>query len=136
MRAVRAFGAALSAQTDPGQHPSRRLAAMARAYLLFAAEQRPMFTVLFGIDLDKAKYPELRQAWLEVDEMIESAAREICSGDMVAAEALENAVEAAVRGYAALLADGAYGDGPQAVRRAADGAQAAALALIAGRAAL
>jgi hypothetical protein len=56
--------------------------------------------------------------------------------DEAAAEALAEALEAAAHGHAALLLNGDYGEGPEAVGAAADKAARATLALIAGRSAL
>ena len=58
---------------------------------------------------------------------------EVCGGDAAAAEALADAIEATAHGYATLLIDGEYGEGPDAVNTAAT---ASARALIAGRHAL
>jgi AcrR family transcriptional regulator len=135
-RAVSAFADALRAAAGPSGPAEPRLAAMAGAYVRFAAQQRPLFAVLFGVELDKMKYPDLRRAWEAADDLIESCVMQLCDGDAAGAEALENAVEATARGYAAMLAEGDFGDGPQAVQQATEGASAAARALIAGRALL
>ena len=56
--------------------------------------------------------------------------------DPETALALADALEASARGHAALLLEGAYGEGPAAIDRAAAQAARATLALIQGRAAL
>jgi AcrR family transcriptional regulator len=134
-RALRIFAAMVTAEAAGAQTAEQRLAAMARAYVRFAAEQRSLFDALFISGLDKSRFPELTRAWEPVDEML-LVVDEICDGDAVAAKALADAVEATAHGHAALLRDGDYGDGPEAVRAAADMAASATLALIAGRAAL
>ena len=56
--------------------------------------------------------------------------------DPQAAKALGDALEAAAHGHAMLLLDGSYGEGPDAVDRAATQAVRVTGALIQGRAAL
>jgi AcrR family transcriptional regulator len=135
VRALRAFAAMAESEAAGAQTPERRLAAMARAYVRFAGEERALFGVLFISGLDKGRFPELARAWQLVDELM-AVVDEICGGDAAAAKALSDAVEATAHGHAALLIDGDYGDGPDAVAAAADMAAAATLALIAGRTAL
>ncbi len=135
VRALRIFATMVTAEAADAQTPEQRLAAMARAYVRFAAEQRSLFDALFISGLDKSRFPELTRAWEPVDEML-LVVDEICEGDADAARALADAVEATAHGHAALLRDGDYGEGPEAVRAAADMAARATLALIAGRGAL
>jgi AcrR family transcriptional regulator len=135
VRALRIFATMVTAEAANAQTPEQRLAAMARAYVRFAAEQRSLFDALFISGLDKSRFPELTRAWEPVDEML-LVVDEICEGDADAAKALADAVEASAHGHAALLRDGDYGEGPEAVRAAADMAASATLALIAGRGAL
>jgi Tetracyclin repressor-like, C-terminal domain len=108
---------------------------MASAYVRFAAQQRPLFDALFNSGLDKGRYPELTRAWAPVDALLDLVA-DVCAGDAATADALAAALEATAHGHAALLRDGEYGEGPDAVRIAAGRAAAATLALIAGRQAL
>ena len=136
VRALQTFAAALAAETAGAQAPEQRLAAMARAYVRFAGEQRPLFDTVFGTGIDKSRYPELQRAWQPVDDTVESCVAEICGGDAAAAEALAAAAEATAHGYAMLLLDGSYGQGEDAVRAASGQAASAVLALIQGRAAL
>ncbi len=135
VRALRTFAAMVTAEAAGARTPEQRLAAMARAYVRFAAEQRSLFDALFISGLDKSRFPELTRAWQPVDEML-LVVDEICAGDAGAAKALADAVEATAHGHAALLRDGDYGEGPEAVRAAAEMAASATLALIAGRGAL
>jgi hypothetical protein len=136
VRALHEFAAALAAETGQAQAPEQRLAAMARAYVRFASEQRPLFDTVFGTGLDKSRYPELQRAWGPLDETFDSSVAEICAGDPVAAQALAAAAEATAHGHAMLLLDGSYGQGEDAVRTASGQAARAVLALIEGRAAL
>jgi AcrR family transcriptional regulator len=135
VRALHVFTAMLAAETGDMESPEQRLAAMTRAYVRFAAEQRPMFETLFSAGIDKSRYPELRRAYEPIDAFMSSVA-EICDGDAVAAAGLAAVLEASAHGHAALLLDGEYGEGPDAVRVAAGQAAGATLALIQGRKAL
>lgn len=135
VRGLRAFGGALAAEARDTDPPELRLAAMARGYVRFAVEQRPLFSVLYGAGLDKSRYPELQRAYEPVDEMFDSCVAELCPEDPGMEKALGDALEATAHGYAALLADGAYGEGPDAIRTAADQAASATVALIGGRSA-
>jgi AcrR family transcriptional regulator len=135
VRGLGVFAAMVAGEVGDAETPQQRLAAMARAYVRFAAEQRPLFETLFSAGIDKSRYPELKLAWEPVDAFL-AVVEEICEGDEAAAGALAEALEATAHGYAALLLDGDYGEGPGAVRSAADRAAGATLALIAGRDAL
>jgi AcrR family transcriptional regulator len=140
VRALETFTSMVAEEAMRGEReavvtPEQRLSAMARAYVRFAAQQRPLFDALFGAGLDKSRYPELTRAWAPIDEFFDLVSQ-ICDGDEAAAEVLAEALEATAHGYAALLRDGEYGTGPEAVSVAAGKAAAATLALIAGRQAL
>ena len=135
-RALTVFAAMLSAAADAVDTSAERLAAMAGAYVRFAAQQRPLFAALFSSGLDKSRHPELQRAWEPVDALLTSVPLEVCAGDSAAAEALSDAIEASAHGYAMLLTDGEYGQGPDVVDATADRAIASARALIAGRRAL
>src|ERR1700722_6384322 len=134
VRALHTF-ADMVAEEGSRDSPEQQLAAMASAYVRFAAEQRPLFDALFNAGLDKSKYPELTRAWAPIDALLDLV-DEICPGDEATAAALAAALEATAHGHATLLRDGEYGTGPEAVRVAAGRAAAATLALIAGRQAL
>jgi AcrR family transcriptional regulator len=137
VRALHAFGQALASQASEPDPPEWRLAAMASGYVRFAAEQPALFGVVFGIGLDKkSRYPELRQAYEDVEGMLEARVGELCPGDPDASEQLADAIEATAHGYAALLTDQPGSPDPAAVNRAAGQAASATLALIQGRAAL
>ena len=125
-----------AARPTPSTPRAERLAAMAGAYVRFAAQQRPLFDTLFSSGLDKSRHPELQRAWEPVDALLTTVVLEVCDGDAVAAEALSDAIEASAHGYAMLLSDGEYGHGPDVVSATADRAIASARALIAGRRAL
>jgi AcrR family transcriptional regulator len=133
--ALETFAAMLSAEGGKGGTPEQQLAAMARACVRFAAEERPMFETLFSAGIDKSRYPELKRAYEPIDVFFDLVA-EVCKGDAAAADALAGALEATAHGHAALLLDGEYGEGPDGIRTAADRAAAATLALIEGRKAL
>ena len=135
VRALSVFAAMLADAADVAEAPTQRLAAMAGAYVRFAAQQRPLFDTIFNSGLDKSRYPELQRAWEPVDTLL-AVVLQVCDGDEDAADALADAVEASAHGYATLLLDGEYGEGPDAVNAAAAKAVASARALIAGRQAL
>jgi AcrR family transcriptional regulator len=137
VRALYAFGEALAARSSEADPPEQRLAAMAAGYVRFAAEQPALFGVVFGIGLDKKKrHPELRQAYANVEGMLEACVAELCPGNRDAAEQLADAIEATAHGYAALLTDEPSTPDPADVDRAAEQAANATRALIHGRAAL
>jgi AcrR family transcriptional regulator len=55
IRALDAFAAALAAEVRVTGSPQQRLAALARAYVRFAGEQRPLFDTLFVTGIDKSR---------------------------------------------------------------------------------
>jgi AcrR family transcriptional regulator len=136
VRALYAFADALAGQARDQDPPEQRLAAMAGGYVRFAAEQRPLFDVVYATGLDKTRYPELRAAYERIDEPLDSCVARLFPDDPEAAEALADALEASAHGHAMLLLDGSYGEGPGAIERAAAQAARVTLALIQGRAAL
>jgi AcrR family transcriptional regulator len=135
VRGLHVFAAMAATEADGAADARQRLAAMSRAYVRFAAEQRPLFDALYRAGLDKARYPSLQGAWAPVD-AYRAAVEEVCAGDADAADALAGALESAAHGRAALLLDARDARDGDAVRAAADKAAAAALALIDGRQAL
>jgi AcrR family transcriptional regulator len=137
VRAYTELAAMLPADTpDTADDPGERLAAMAGAYVRFAAERRALFEAVFAASVDKARFPEIAAAAEPVDAAVRRCVQELCPGDPAAAAALEDAVTAGAHGHATLLLDGAYGTGPAAARRAARKAAGAARAMVIGRAAL
>jgi len=134
-RALSVFATMLAGAADAADTPAHRLAAMAGAYVRFAAQQRPLFDTIYNSGLDKSRYPELQRAWEPVDTLL-TVVLEVCDGDAATADALAVAVEASAHGHAMLLIDGEYGEGPDAVKAAAAKATASARALITGRQAL
>jgi AcrR family transcriptional regulator len=134
-RALGVFAQLVTTEAGDADAPEQRLAAMGRAYVQFAAGQRPLFDTLFSTEIDKTRYPELQRAWEPVD-AVTSVVREICEGDGVAAKTLAEALEAAMHGHAALLLNGDYGQGQESVEIASDKAAHTVLAVIAGRSAL
>jgi AcrR family transcriptional regulator len=135
VRGLQVFTAMVAAEAGQTERPEQRLAAMTRAYVRFAAEHRPLFETLFSAGIDKSRYPELKRAYEPIDAFM-SSVEEVCESDAVAAAGLAAVLEASAHGHAALLIDGEYGEGPEAVRVAADQAAGATLALIQGRKAL
>ena len=131
-RALSVFAAMLSDAAGTADTPVQRLAVMAGAYVKFAAQQRPLFDTIYNSGLDKSRYPELQRACEPVDTLL-AVVLDVGDGDAAAASELTDAVEATAHGYAMLLIDGEYGEGPDAVNAAAAKAIASARALIAGR---
>jgi len=137
VRALQAFGEALAAESPESDPPDERLAAMASAYVRFAAEQPELFGVVFGVGLDKKRrYPQLREAYGHLEEMLATCVAELCPDDQGGAEQLGDAIGATAHGYAALLTDQPGTVDPADIARAADQAAGATRALIRGRAAL
>ena len=79
---------------------------MAGGYVRFAAEQPALFGVVFAVGLDKKqRYPELREAYEDVEDTFVACVAELCPDDPSGAEELGDAIEATAHGYAALLTD-------------------------------
>jgi AcrR family transcriptional regulator len=135
VRSLQVFAAMVAAEAGDLQDPPQRLASMTRAYVRFAAEQRPLFDTLYSAGLDKSRYPELQRAWEPVDAFL-GVVEEICEGDSAVADSLATALEATAHGHAVLLLDGEPDADAAAVAATADRAAAATLAIISGRAAL
>ncbi len=135
-RGYELFAAELAGGDDPGSSPDRRLAELVRAYVRFAAARRPLFEMMYTHGLDKRRHPELEAAAKPVNDAFDSSVRAVIGGDEQATDALFEALEASLRGYAMFLLDGHFDDGPEAIDRAAASASRAALALIESRALL
>jgi AcrR family transcriptional regulator len=133
VRAFELFRAALLPEMDKFADPAERLAGMARGYVRFAAQHRPLFEVLYEAGLDKVRHPEIEAAEGPLNDAFLDTVRALADGDDTRAEDLATAVEATARGYAMLLLD----DGPDAepgiVELAAERTARAILALIEGR---
>jgi AcrR family transcriptional regulator len=136
VRALGTFGEIVIGDAAAALPPADRLAAIARDYVRFAGERRPLFDTMFAAGIDKTGHPEVHRAEEPIDAAIRSCVCELCPGDPAAAQALESALTATAHGFATLLIDGAYGTGSEAVDEAARQAGRAALAIIAGRTAL
>jgi AcrR family transcriptional regulator len=113
--------------------PADRLAAIARAYVRFAAVHRPLFEVLFEGGLDKRRHPEIEAAEKPIDDVFLGSVRAVTNDGAEASAELAAAVEATAHGYAMLLLDGSLGQGNKAAKRAAARAARATLALIESR---
>jgi AcrR family transcriptional regulator len=133
VRAFELFYAALVPAIDEYSEPADRLAAMARAYVRFAAGNRPMFEVLYESGLDKSRHPEIHAAERPLDEAFESCVRALSGDDDALAEEMATTFEATARGHALLLLDGGPDPGPEAVDLAAERAARATLALVESR---
>jgi AcrR family transcriptional regulator len=137
VRALHAFAEGVTARSSGADPPAERLAAMAAAYVRFAAGQPALFGLVFSLGSEqKERYPELRRAYEAVEAGLGAAVAELCAGDPGGAKALAGAIEATAHGYAALLTDGAHAPPPAGIERAASQAAKATRALIQGRGAL
>jgi AcrR family transcriptional regulator len=132
VRAYEVFHAESQAEMRKVETPSDRLAAMAGAYVRFAGNHRPLFEVLFGAGIDKGKHPEIKAAERPISDAFLACVDALTEAD-ARSDDLADAVEATAHGHAMLLLDGSYGDGDDAIQRAAERAARATLALIEGR---
>jgi AcrR family transcriptional regulator len=131
--AYRLFHIELTAEVDRFDEPVERLAALARAYVRFAAAHQPLFEVVFRAGLDKSRHPEMEAVAAPVSEAFDAVVRAVPGGEGVPADGLASAVEASAHGHAMLLLHGDFGTGDEAVALAADRAALSARALAAGR---
>jgi len=117
--------------------PAGQLAAIARAYVRFAAERPDRFAAIFGGGIDKGAHPELAAAAQESFEVFLAPSRALLRPrDEQAATRLAFAVAATTHGHATLLAEGAYGPPGEAAADVAERAGDAVAALLRGRRAL
>jgi AcrR family transcriptional regulator len=133
IRAYELLYAALVPSIEAGQAPADRLAAMASAYVRFAAAHKPLFEVIYEAGLDKGRYLALEAAERPVTDAFLGCVRALSDGGEEAVKDLAIAVEAAAHGHAALLLEGDFGDTGEAVAEAADRAGRATLALAESR---
>ena len=130
--------AELVSGTRQVSEPTDRLAAMARQYIRFAAEHRPLFEMLYESWLDKAGHPEIEAAERPLTDAFLGCVRALSGGEgpgsgEALTEDLATAVEATAYGHARLLLDDGAGQGAGAVELAAERAARATLALIESR---
>jgi AcrR family transcriptional regulator len=133
VRAFELFYAALVPEMEEFSEPADRLAAMARAYVRFAAGNRPMFEVLYESGLDKSRHPEIEAAERPLDEAFQGCVRALADGDDALADEMAITFEATARGHAMLLLDGGPGPDERAVELAAERAARATRALVESR---
>jgi AcrR family transcriptional regulator len=115
------------------QPPADRLAAMARAYVRFAAANRPLFEVLHEAGLDKARHPEIEAAERPLTDAFLTCVRALSDGGDAAAQDLATAIEATAHGHAMLLLDDGSRQQIEAVELAAERTARATMALVASR---
>jgi AcrR family transcriptional regulator len=116
------------------QSPADQLAAVAAAYVRFAAERRPMFESLYGAGLDKSRHPQLANAGAAVLAPVAEVARKLApGGGDEATGVLVQALSSLAQGYATMLLEGSFGEPPAAVDLAGERAAAATAALLRGR---
>lgn len=108
------YAAAMKGKSEPAE----QLAAFARAYVQFAAEQRPMFELTFAAGLDKSKYPELLRAGDELFEVLRAPARKLRTTEAGSRD-LVLAVAAAAHGFAVFVLEGVLVNVTQAKKLAA-----------------
>jgi AcrR family transcriptional regulator len=127
------FYADLERASAQHQQPADQLAAMARAYVRFAAANRPLFEVLYGAGLDKNLHPELAAAEQPLMDAFLTCVRALAAGEDPFTDRVAIALEATALGHAMLLYYGDFGQGQTAVEQAAERAARAVLALVEGR---
>jgi AcrR family transcriptional regulator len=121
----RRFETALASATQPAD----QLAAVAAAYVRFAAERSPMFDVLFGAGLDKTRYPALQEAATATLTLVADVAAQLTpADDPELALRLVYAIASVAHGHAALQLDG-----EDPVAAVEERAAAATRALLRGR---
>ena len=115
--------------------PADRLAAIARAYVRFAATSRAQFEVLYEAGLDKTAHPEIEAAERPLTDAFLDCVRALSGGDASdeVVDDLATAIEATAHGHAMLLLDSGPGQDPGAVELAAERTARATLALVASR---
>lgn len=133
IRACGVLSAALASDASEARTPAEQLAALARAFVRFAALHRPLFETLFAAGLDKAR-DDLAEAARPIEAAFVAPAQAICGDGEV--QELIVAVIATAHGFAGLLLEGAFGDGEDAVEVATSHTVRATLALVRGRDAL
>jgi AcrR family transcriptional regulator len=132
VRAHEVLYAQLIPAMEQEHRPADQLAAMASAYVRFAAAHKPLFEVIYEAGLDKARYPAIDAAEQPVTGAFLGRVRAL-SGSEEAVKDLAVAVEATAHGHAALLLEGDFGGTSQAVAEAAERAARATLALVESR---
>jgi len=130
VKASEHLAAAVTVEAAATNGPDR-LAAAAAGYVRCAAAHRPLFQVLFEAGLDKSRYPEIDAAAQPIAEAFLIPARTI-RADPADAHELTRAVVAAAHGHAALLLDGAFGRGPEALDAATRRTTTVTRAIVAG----
>jgi len=133
VQAYERFYAEVVPEIDQLEQPAERLAAMARAYVRFAAANRSLFELLYTAGLDKRLHPELEVSERPLIDAVLACVRALADDSEALADDLATAVEAMVHGHAMFLLYGDFGQGQQAVEDAAERAARATLALVEGR---
>jgi AcrR family transcriptional regulator len=112
--------------------PTIRAGEIARAWIRFAARNRPYFDTLFSAGLDRERFVDVERAADPIREFFYETARELTGGDLAQAEELGLAIAAVAHGYAYFYLDRVWGTGEAVVESIADKAATAARALAAG----
>jgi AcrR family transcriptional regulator len=133
VHAYELFYAELLPGMNESQRPGERLAAIARAYVRFAGEHRPLFEMLFEAGLDKRRHPEMEAAERPINDAFLDSVRALPDTTEAVVEELAGAIEATAHGHAVLLLDGSFGEVPEAIEIAAERARRATLALVESR---
>lgn len=133
VRAYELLYAGLAPAIQSCEAPADRLAALAAAYVRFAAAHKPLFEVIYEAGLDKARYPVIEAAERPVVDAFLGCVRPLSDDGEQAVKDLAVAVEATAHGHAALLLEGDFGHSGEPVAEAAGRAARATMALIASR---
>lgn len=133
VRAFERFREALVPAMGQFTDPADRLAAMARAYLRFAAASPAMFEMLCESGVDKTRHPEVKVAEQPLNDAFLHCVRALADGDDGLPVVLADTVEATARGHVMLLLDDTPGRDDQRVTSAAEQTARAVRALIESR---
>ena len=124
----RRFSTALASNTGA---PTDRLAAIARAYVSFAAEERPLFDVVFGAGLDKADHDDVAAASTRVLALLLPETAALTANEEAARDMLLS-VAALAHGHAVFLLERAFGPVADALPATLERVETAVRALLAG----
>ncbi|MGI5152543.1 TetR/AcrR family transcriptional regulator [Plantactinospora sp. CA-294935] len=123
------FSAAMAAEEDP----TEQLAAFAAAYVRFAANSKALFDITFAAGLNKQRHPDLGRAGDRVLHLLSQPAGRLVHDPDEALD-LVHGVGATAHGFAALLAEGVFGDPDEALESTTRRARRTARKLVTGRA--
>ncbi|MFJ6079809.1 TetR/AcrR family transcriptional regulator [Streptomyces sp. NPDC092369] len=128
-RAFRVQHALFEAALDSTPDAAAGLAAFAAAYVRFAAQEKALFDIAFGIGVDAKRHPELTEAGTALRDLLMPVALDI-THDEAAAFDLIVRVAAAAHGESVFLQQGILGAEPEPLASAEQRAVETARAVI------